>query len=246
MDIQYYSHPELKHPTMIAAWPGMGFLAKISADYIRRRIKAKQFAEITYYHNVLVYNKGKVELAPISHKFYCSEEHNLIICVGDAQPSIPEESLRLAETIADIALKFKVKRIYTMAAFPNEYSETPKIYGVFTNEKIRPVLEELGVEILEDEGAINGLNGVMVGVAGLKGIEGVCLMGDITYANVPQHLSSKAVLEVLTKLIGLDIDTKLLDKRAKRIDSSIRKRLDILEDDQETFERDETKFGYIS
>jgi proteasome assembly chaperone (PAC2) family protein len=246
MDLQYYSQPELKHPTMIAAWPGMGYLAKISADYIRRRIKAKQFAEITYYHNVLVYNKGKAELAPIRHKLYCSEKHNLIICVGDAQPSIPEESLRLAETIADIALKFKVKRIYTMAAFPNEYNETPKIYGIFTDEKIRPVLEELGVEIIEDEGAVNGLNGVMVGVASLKGIEGICLMGDITYANVPQHLSSKAVLEVLTKLIGLDIDTELLDKRAKRIDSSIRKRLDIYENEEETFERDETKFGYIS
>jgi proteasome assembly chaperone (PAC2) family protein len=234
-------------PIMIAAWPGMGYLAKISADFIRRRVKAKLFAEIIYHHNFLLYNNGKAELAPIKHKLFFSENPNLIICIGDAQPSIPEESLRLAETIVEIARKHKVKQIYTMAAFPNEYYDQPKVYGVFTNERMRSILENLGVKIIENEGAVNGLNGVMIGVAGLQGIDGVCLMGDITYANVPQHLSSKVVIEVLSKLIGLYIDTTHLDLRAKRIDSSIRKRLDIYEDeDEESIEQKETKFGYIS
>jgi proteasome assembly chaperone (PAC2) family protein len=245
MDVQYFSQPQVDEPAMIAAWPGMGYLAKISADYIRRRIKAKQFAEITYHHNVLLYNNGKAELSPIKHSLYFSKEHNLIICVGDAQPSIPEESLRLAEIIADIALKYKVKRIYTMAAFPNEFYTTPKVYGIYTNEAIRPELEELGVKIIEKEGAVNGLNGIMVGVGGLKGIEGVCLLGDITYANVPQHLSSKAVIKVLLKLVNLHIDTEILDKRAKRIDSSIRKRL-ALHEEEESLERKEPKLDYIS
>jgi proteasome assembly chaperone (PAC2) family protein len=134
-----------------------------------------------------------------------------------------------------------------MAAFPNEYYDQPKVYGVFTNERIRSILENMGVKIIENEGAVNGLNGVMIGVAGLHGIDGVCLMGDITYANVPQHLSSKVVIEVLSKLIGLSIDTTQLDLRAKRIDSSIRKRLDIYEnEDEESVEQKETKFGYIS
>jgi hypothetical protein len=133
-----------------------------------------------------------------------------------------------------------------MAAYPNEYYEKPTVYGVYTHEKIRPSLEELDVRIIDDEGAVNGLNGVMIGVAGLKGIEGVCLMCDIKYANVPQHLSSKAVLEVLGKLIGLDIDTFHLEKRAKRIDASIRKRLDIYEEEEETIKREDAKLGYIS
>ena len=46
MDIEYFEKPKLNNPKMIAAWPGMGFLAKISADYLRRQIKAKKFAEI--------------------------------------------------------------------------------------------------------------------------------------------------------------------------------------------------------
>ena len=93
---------------MIAAWPGMGFLAKISADYLRRRINAAQFAEIKYFHNVLVYTDSVAKLAPIKHKLYASEKDNIIILVGDAQPSIPEESLRLAQKISDIAVEMGV------------------------------------------------------------------------------------------------------------------------------------------
>jgi proteasome assembly chaperone (PAC2) family protein len=246
MDIEYTEKPELNNPQMIAAWPGMGFLAKISADYLQRQIKAAKFAEIKYFHNILVYNKGKAELAPIRHKLYASKEHNLIICVGDAQPSIPEESLRLAQKIAEIAKELGVRRIFTMAAYPNDFYEKPKVYGVYTDEVSRNDLTELGVTILENEGAVNGLNGVMIGVAQSMGINGVCLMGDITYANVPQHLASKAVLEVLVKLLGIEIDTNQLNIRAKKIDASIKKRLDIYEDEEEAPLPDEKKLGYIS
>jgi hypothetical protein len=246
MDVEYYDKPELDKPQMIAAWPGMGFLAKISADYLRRRLKATKFAEIRYFHNVLVYNNGVAELAPIKHKLYASKEHNLIICVGDAQPSIPEESLRLARKIADIASELGVTRIYTMAAYPNDFYDEPSVYGIFTDEQYRDELMELGVKILEDEGAVNGLNGVMIGVAQSKGIQGVCLMGDITYANVPQHLASKAVLEVLVKLIDVEIDTNQLNIRAKKIDASIKKRLDIFEEEEELVSPEEKRLGYIS
>ena len=246
MDIEYFDKPELDNPQMIAAWPGMGFLAKISADYLRRQIKATKFAEIKYFHNVLIYSNGVAELAPISHKLYASKKHNLVICVGDAQPSVPEESLRLAQKIAEIAKDLGVTRIYTMAAYPNDFYDKPNVYGVFTDEESREELTELGVNVLDNDGAVNGLNGVMIGVAKSMGISGVCLMGDITYANVPQHLASKAVLETLVQLLDIEIDTNQLNIRAKKIDASIKKRLDIFEEEEELQIPEEKRLGYIS
>ena len=79
MDVQIIDKPSLSDPVMIAAWPGMGFLAKISADYLRRRIKAKKFAEIKYFHNILAYQNSVAEMAPIRHTLYASEEQNIII-----------------------------------------------------------------------------------------------------------------------------------------------------------------------
>jgi hypothetical protein len=231
---------------MIAAWPGMGYLAKISADYLRRRLNAELFAELSYSQNALIYREGLVELNHINHRFYSAADENLIICVGDAQPSTPEESVNLGNRVIEMAKKFGVSRIYTMAAYPNEYIEDPLVYGVYTHEHLRALLEERGVIILEDEGAINGLNGVLIGLGLAAGIEGVCLMGDIKYANVPQHIPSKAVLETLIDILDINIDTEQLEKRAKKIDASIKRRLELYEEYSDEIPKEEEKLGYIS
>jgi len=244
MEIRYTSEPQFTEPVMIAAWPGMGYLAKISADYLRRRLKAKNFAEIRYFQNAIIYKDSLAELPPLRHRFFAVPGRDLLICVGDAQPSTPEEALRLAEKVVDLAEKYKVKRIYTMAAYPNDYPEEPRVYGVYTDEKLKSELEGHGVGFIEGEGAVNGLNGILIGVAKKRGIEGVCLMGEIRYANVPQHLSSKAVLEKLTAILGLEIDTTQLEKRAEKIDASIRKSLGDYPEYEEP--KKEKAFRYIS
>ena len=246
MDIHYISRPRLEHPDMIAAWPGMGYIAKISADYLRRRLNAKLFADVTYFHNMLVYDKGLGELSPIRHRFYASPENNLVICVGDAQPSIPEESIRLAERVVDLAVDLGVRRMWTMAAYPTESGDEPQVYGVCTSEEMRGTLESRGVKMVQEEGVVNGLNGVVIGIAKARGIPGACLMGDIKYANVPQHLSSRAVLIKLASILGIELDTTLLEKRARRLDASIRKRLEMLEEETDLMPVSDKKPDYIS
>jgi len=246
LDIEFISEPKFHNPDMIAAWPGMGYIAKISADYLRRRLNAKLFAEATYYHNMLIYNNGVGDLSSVHHRFYSSIEKNLIICVGDAQPSIPEESLRLAERVVDLAERFGVRRMWTMAAYPTEYVDEPQVFGVYTDESIREVLEKEGVKIIKEEGVVNGLNGVVIGVAKKRGIPGACLMGDIKYANLPQHLSSRAVLTKLASLLKLELDTTLLEKRARRLDASIRKRLETFEGEADLLPISDKRPDYIS
>ncbi|MCX6654791.1 MAG: PAC2 family protein [Candidatus Bathyarchaeota archaeon] len=246
MEVRYLSKPELEHPDMIAAWPGMGYIAKISADYLRRRLNAKMFAEVTYYHNMLVYNNGLGSLSPIRHRFYAAPGKNLVICVGDAQPSIPEESIKLAQDVVDLAVDLGVRRIWTMAAYPTEYTEEPQVFGVYTSEEMRASLEAHGIKIVKEEGVVNGLNGVVIGVAKERGIPGACLMGDIKYANVPQHLSSRAVLIKLASILGIELDTTLLEKRARRLDASIRKRLEVFEEETELLPISDKRPDYIS
>jgi proteasome assembly chaperone (PAC2) family protein len=246
MEIDYLTQPKLIQPTMIAAWPGMGYLAKISADYIRRRLEAKKFIEIRYIQNAIVYKDSLVDLPSIRHRFFAVPDKDLIICVGDSQPPTSEEAVSLAEQVIEIAKEFNVKMVYTMAAYPSDYQDTPKVYGVYTDNRLKEKLEAFGVEFLEGEGAVNGLNGILIGVAKKRGIDGVCLMGEIRYANVPQHLSSKAVLEKLSSILDLNIDTSQLVKRAKKIDASIRKSLGEYDEIEDIEKKDEKKIRYIS
>jgi len=246
MEIRYLTSPQLSEPRMVAAWPGMGYLAKISADYLRRRIDAQPFAEICYYQNAVIHKDGLAELPSIRHRFYAATDQDLIICVGDAQPSIPEEAYRLARRVVEVAERYKVRRIYTMAAYPSDFQGEPRVYGVYTDESLRKILMGQDIQMPPGEGAINGLNGILIGVAKSRGIDGICLLGEIRYANVPQHLASKAVLEKLTAILGIEIDTSPLERRAERMDASIRRRLRQHPEYDEDYRKEEREFRYIS
>lgn len=245
METIYYRRPRLYRPSMVAVWPGMGHLAKTAGDYLRRRLEAKLFAEIRYYQNAVIYVNGLAELSYVRHRLYASPKHDLIICVGEAQPSIPEEAYRLAKLIVRVAERFNVKRIYTLAAYPNDYQDTPGVYGIYTDEHLRNVLLKQDIRLLEGEGAINGLNGILIGVAKNRGIEGICLMAEIKYANLPQHISSKVVLDKLASLLGIDVDTSYLMKRAERFESLLRRRLSVKQGHEEAPRVEEKNLRYI-
>ncbi len=77
------------------------------------------------------------------------------------------------------------------------------------------------------EGSITGLNGLLLGVAKKRGLEAICLMGEIPYyiqgSPWPYPKASKSVLEVLTKNIGIEIDLSQLDELAKIIEENVEK-----------------------
>ncbi|MBS7638031.1 PAC2 family protein [Candidatus Bathyarchaeota archaeon] len=246
METIYYKRPRLSKPSMVAVWPGMGHLAKTAGDYLRRRLNAKIFAEIRYYQNAVIYVNGLAELSYVRHRLYASPKHDLIICVGEAQPSIPEEAYRLARQIIRVAEKFNVRRIYTLAAYPNDYQDTPGVYGIYTDERLRGLLLKQDIRLLEGEGAINGLNGILIGVAKNRGIEGICLMAEIKHTNIPQHFSSKVVLDKLASLLGISVDTSYLMKRAERFENLIRRRLSMKQEYEEYLKVDEKNLRYIS
>jgi hypothetical protein len=226
MEERFLKTPNFENSLMVAAWPGMGYLAKTAVDYLRRQLRAELFAEFLQYQDVVTYKDGVVSIPAVRHRFYSTPEKDIILCIGDAQPTSSEEAYGLASRVVDIAQKCNVKRIYTMAAYPNEYYDSPKVFGVATSEEALGFLKEHGVTIAEADGAINGLNGLLVGVAKAKGIEGICLLGEIKYVNVPQLRSSKALLETLTKLLEVKIDMTMLERRVKRMEYRIKQRME--------------------
>lgn len=79
----------------------------------------------------------------------------------------------------------------------------------------------------EGEGIITGLNGLLLAVARKRGLESICLMGEIPdwLSQVPQPYpkASKSVLEVFTQILGVGIDFGVLDYMTAQIDEVIEK-----------------------
>jgi hypothetical protein len=235
--VKLQKEPELKSPYMVAAWPGMGNVALRAATYLKQKLKAEEFAEIEpcgFFHPIgasIRANVIEVPRFPKSKFYYWVDEksfHDLIIFLGEAQPS-PEKEYEFACQILDLAGKFGVERIYTFAAMPSvmEHTNEPKVWGVVTQTSLVKDLTDYGVSLM-NEGQISGMNGLLLAVAKEKGFPGICLLGELPYytIQIENPKSSKVVLEVLCKMLGIEVDTSELDYEAKRIEEEIKKFVD--------------------
>ncbi len=81
-------------------------------------------------------------------------------------------------------------------------------------------------------GVITGLNGLLLGVAKKRGLEAICLMGEIPYylqtAPWPYPKASKAVLEVLTRILDVEINLRSLEVLTQKVEQNIEQFLENL------------------
>jgi uncharacterized protein (TIGR00162 family) len=242
--VKLHHEPKLKDPYLFAAWSGMGNVALGAAEYLRDKLGAEQFGEIKLtecfgFSGVSVKDDGTVESPTLTtsprNEFYCWKKrgsaHDVIIFMGEAQPSGME--YELAHKVIEVAEKFKVKRIYTAAAFalPIQVSQESKVHCVATNVELIGDLKRFDLRLMTD-GSISGLNGFILGIAKKKGIEGVCLLGEmpnyLTHIEYPK--ASHAVLSILTKMLNINIDLGELLAVAKYQEEEIKRYIKKIEE----------------
>ena len=222
--VKLRARPKLNCPNMLTAWPGIGDVALIVATYLERKLGFKELGEIEASHffdpvGILVKN-NMVEAPkfPLSKFYYWknkSEGNDIILFIGEDQPT--SKGYELANCILDVGLKFQVKRVYTCAAAMTRihHTEPPRVLGVATNQS---AAEDLKQYDLMHAGnlQIAGLNGLLLGVAKERNIEGVCLLGEVPmYATrIHNPVAALAVLQVLTSMLGIEIDLTELTQLA--------------------------------
>jgi len=220
LQAKFLKKPALANSSLVAAWPGMGMLAIISAQHLRRQLEAELIAEVYSPLNSVLFKDGVLQPSRITNRFYVAD--NVLICIGDSQPLTAGEVYTLADQILNVGEEFDVKRVYTTAASLSAFEGEPRVFGIVNKRELAPSLDRLGVPVAEGEGSITGLNGVLLGVAAERGIEGLCLLGQIRFMDIPQPGSASAVLRILARMLNVQIDLSDLDKEASRIEESIR------------------------
>ncbi|MBI2852077.1 MAG: PAC2 family protein [Chloroflexi bacterium] len=223
--IRFHAHPRLKKPSMVAVWPGVANVAMIVAAYLKSKLAFKELGEIEASHffdpvGIAVRNNLVESPQFPQSKFYYLENEgdggDLILFIGDDQPVL--RSYELAQCVMDAGQDLHVKRIYTCAAALSRihHTEQPRVWGVATAQ---PLLAELQGYGLAERGSfqIAGLNGLALGVAAERGIEGVCLLAEVPkYASrVPNPTAALAIVEVLSRILGIKVDTLELSQQAE-------------------------------
>jgi len=201
---------------MLAAWPGIGNVATIVAAYLERKLGFKELGEIEasyFFDPIGVLVKNNVVEAPQfpRSKFYYwknkSGGSDIILFVGEDQPAA--KGYDLAHCVLDVCVKYQANRVYTCAAAMTRihHTESPGVLGVATSRQATADLKKYDL-IPASNLQIAGLNGLLLGVAKERGIEGICLLGEVpVYATRIQNpMAALAVLEVLTGMLGVEVD----------------------------------------
>jgi proteasome assembly chaperone (PAC2) family protein len=222
--IKIHARPRLNTPNVLAAWPGIGNVAMVIANYLKAKLPFKElgYMEPSYFFDpigVLVKDDVIEEPTFPQSVFYywknTKGNHDLILFIGDDQP--PSKSYDLAHYILDVGQRFGAGRIYTCAAAITRihHTEPPKVWGVGTNHIVTTDLKQYNLEHSTNL-QIAGLNGLLLGVAKERDFDGACLLGEVpTYASrVTNPMAALAVLKVLAPMLEIKVDLAELAKMA--------------------------------
>lgn len=255
MAIKLYKEPELNNPTMFCGWPGIGNIGIYAVDSLREALKAEGFGEIEPWD---FFNPRKVsiekgllkDLEFPGNKFYFKRLRNqdLIFFIGQEQPAEGriryaegKKAYEIANLVLDVAERFGCRRVYTSGAAVTQIHHTakPRVWAVPNKQSLIKEIKQYEnttlmseTEAKSSQGTITGLNGLLLGVAKKRGMEAVCLMGEIPYylqgAPWPYPKGSKSVLEVLAKILDVKIDLSQLDELAQTVETNIEEFLESL------------------
>jgi uncharacterized protein (TIGR00162 family) len=220
--------PKLKKPILVEGLPGIGYVGRIAAKHLVSELGAEKFAILHSHHfqpQVIIKKSGMIQTMKNEFYFWKAQnntQRDLIIIVGNTQSMSPEGQYALSEKLLDIVEPYEIDTIYTLGGLGmGQMVEKPKVLGAVTHKKLIPALEELGVIVRRDEiGQIIGVSGLLLALSSLRGIHGACLMGE-TSGFYMDPLSAKAVLEVLSTLLNVEVDVKKLAKRAKAAEKRV-------------------------
>ncbi len=230
--LKLYARPKLNSPVSLASWPGISNVSIICSTYLGRKLDFKRLAEVEpayFFDPVGVVVKDNIVEEPQfpQSRFYYYKnktgKNDIILFVGEDQP--PGKGYDLGHLIVDFCKKMQVNRIYTLAAALTRihHSEQSRVWGVATNPDLISELEKFDL-LQKGELQIAGMNGLLLGVAKERNLDGICLLGEVPmYASRIQNpMAALAIVRVLTRVLDVNIDLAELEQIAEEAKERIK------------------------
>jgi len=248
LGVVLYKEPKLERPDLVACWPGIGNIGIIAINTLRGQLDAEEIGEIEpwdfFYPKNVTIREGVLEDLdfPFNKFFYkILQRKDLIFFIGEEQPADGErvyaegkKAYQMANLVLDVAERFGCRRVYTSGAAVSftHHQFKPRVWAVTSNHNLTREMKSYKNSILMSEiegrserGNITGLNGLLLGLAKKRGFDAVCLMGEIpdylSGVPFPYPRASRAILEILSQIIGVEIDYSPIDEMSVQVDEII-------------------------
>jgi uncharacterized protein (TIGR00162 family) len=216
---------KLRNPILIEGLPGIGFVGKLAAELLVEQFKGEKIAELYSHHfphQVIIEEDGTIKM--LMNEFYLihGKARDYIVLIGDVQPISSEAQYEVMQKIINFFESLGGKEIITLGGYATgRIMEKPRVLGAATHPDLVEMLKRNGVIIgANSDGTIVGAAGLLLALGRLKGMRGICLMGE-THGNYIDYNSAKKVIEILSKILNMKIDTSQLEKKAEEIKKTV-------------------------
>jgi hypothetical protein len=152
---------------------------------------------------------------------------DIIFLTGDCQSQTSDGHYYVVNAVLNFVKKLGVKEIITVGGLATgEVEGKPVVYATFSDSKLKKKYQKYNIdfEIGKKVGYIVGAAGLMLGLGREHGMNGLCLLGETSgFPIVTDPKAAEAILNVLTKIVGIKVDMSGLESRVKEMERFIKK-----------------------
>ncbi|MEM2192126.1 MAG: proteasome assembly chaperone family protein [Candidatus Hadarchaeales archaeon] len=219
--------PKLTQPVLIEGLPGMGYVGKLAAEHILSQFRGKVIAELYsphFPHHVSIGAGGIMR--PLRNEIYHVQVdgRDLLIWVGDVQSATPEGHYEIVERVLDFVWEMKTQHLFTLGGFATgRYTpEKPKVIALGDIDLVREAEAYGAISSEITGGPIIGAAGLLIAKGRLRGMKGLCLLGE-THGMMVDPRAAKEVLEILMGVLKLKISMQNLEEKARATEQLMEK-----------------------
>ncbi|MEM2881905.1 MAG: PAC2 family protein [Candidatus Bathyarchaeia archaeon] len=216
---------ELRDPILVEGLPGIGLVGHMAVDNLIRAHGARPIFQIlsTEFQPISMAEDG--DLRPQRNELYLlsdpSVPRDLILLFGNAQASNPSGQYELAECALRLAKGMGCRLVITLGGLKRDSATpAPRIFCTATDPKLLSMALSKGAGILQ--GRVFGAAGILVGLAELMGMPGLCLLAE-TPGFFGDAIAAKAILLFLSRFLGAELSTRELDAKAEGLADALEK-----------------------
>jgi uncharacterized protein len=230
MSVEFSICEELpKKPIVVEAFPSKGYVSSIAAFYLIKEAGFKQIGSIkaSGLENFVVVHEGEV-MRPI--RIYAKDNIILVFSEIIILPSLVAE---FTEKFSGWLREINASQVVLLASILGvEVEDEHKIFGLATTKDLKDKLKDIGVEELK-EGVLTGLSSTLALNCNEEGIPSISLLVETPY--IPDALAAASLLEILSKLLKIDVDVGRLRETGKQFEEKFQNMVKQLNKSQQDY-----------
>lgn len=220
---------QLDEPVLIQGLPGLGFVGKVTVEFLVEKLKPKRFAALhsTYLTlpagnlGINVQPNGTYCLPKYDFYAYTDKTPNLVFLTGDAQPNMFGQ-YEVAEAVVDYAWNLGCRSIISVGGYGTRAQrDVGVVYTVVDDHAMFEKLKKYNVQLARG-GSVTGACGVVLGLALERKMHCLGFLG-ATRGLYPDLEAARAVIKILMDMFDLPVDLKSLDKEIEEMKDRLNK-----------------------